>query len=231
MTRSIIWSVHDVTPATIGRAAEIIALLASQHVGRIAILIVPEGVWAEGDLARLRSWERDGHMLAAHGWSHRGVPPRGLYHRLHSRVFSRDAAEHLGRSAAEISGLIERGQAWFETARLQPPALYVPPAWALGALPLSAFRGTPVRWIETLTGIYDAEQRRFRRLPLVGFEADTRIRAVSLRLSNAANHALAAASRRPLRVAIHPHDLELLLATDLRALMASEHRALSLADM
>lgn len=192
---------------------------------RISILIVPEGRWADGDLACLRSWEQSGHLLGAHGWSHRSGPPRGAYHRLHSALFSRDVAEHLGRPAAEIGDLVERGQRWFESVGLQAPELYVPPAWALGALPLSAFHGTPVRWVETLTGVYDVRRRQFHRVPLAGFEADTRLRASLLRLSNAVNRALASTFSRPLRVAVHPNDLRLLLAPELRALIGSEHTA------
>ncbi len=232
MTLSIIWSVHDVTPASIGRVDEIIELLSSvAGAQRICILIVPDGSWTDADVATLRGWEGRGYLLGAHGWSHRSLRPRGIYHRLHSLLFSRDVAEHLGRSTAELREIVARGQRWFDDAGLAPPALYVPPAWVLGALPLSAFHDTSMRWIETLTGIYDARRRRFHRLPLVGFEADTWLRAASLRCSNAINLALASTLRRPLRVAVHPDDLDLLLARDLRSMIAGGYTASSPDDL
>ncbi len=221
MAVPIIWSLHDVSPTTIDRAASIVDVMVEAGVRELAILIVPSGVWTDGQLETLRTWERAGHVLGAHGWTHRGIAPRGIYHRLHSSLFSRDVAEHLGRTASEVGEIVARGEQWFADVELAPPRLYVPPAWAQGAMPLSDFRDTPFRWVETLTGIYDVEAGRFRRLPLIGFEADTGLRAATLRVSNAANRALAAASRRPLRVAVHPHDFDLRLAGDLRRILAS----------
>ena len=228
MSVPIIWSLHDISPGTIDRAASIVDVMVEAGVRDLAILIVPSGVWTDGQIDTLRTWERAGHMLGAHGWTHRGIAPRGIYHRLHSALLSRDVAEHLGRTASEVREIVARGEQWFADVGLAPPRLYVPPAWALGAMPLAAFGGTSFRWVETLSGIYDVSAARFRRLPLVGFEADTGFRAASLRVSNAANHALARASGRPLRVGVHPHDFDLLLAADLRRLLAGARASYSL---
>ena len=197
----------------------------------LCILIIPSGEWAPDQLATLRQWQHDGHTLAGHGWSHRSPAPRTIYHRLHSALFSRDAAEHLGRTPAELREVIELGARWFAAAGLAPPALYVPPAWALGDLPLRSFGETTYRWVETLTGIYAVGAHRFIRLPLVGFEADTRFRALALRATNGLNRLLAGVTGRPLRVAVHPHDFELLLAGDLARIVDGPHRAVSLATL
>jgi uncharacterized protein len=231
MPPPLLWSLHDVAPASFDRAERIVDALTAAGVRQIAILIIPSGTWSGDQLDSLRSWERDGHVLGAHGWTHRSLPPRGVYHRLHSALFSRDVAEHLSRPAADVRKIVAQGERWFGEAGLTPPRLYVPPAWAMGAMPLAAFHGTSFRWIETLTGIYDATNGRHRRLPLVGFEADTRFRAASLRVSNAANTALASAVRRPLRVAVHPNDFELLLSGDLRRLLASGRASCGLTNI
>jgi len=219
----VLWSVHDVAPRTLDRCQTLIDLLRAGGVSEIAILVVPAGTWSEGQLATLQRWEHEGHLLGLHGWEHRAIAPRSIYHRLHSALFSRDVAEHLGRPHAELLDLLQRGLEWFKDAGLAPPRLYVPPAWALGAMTTDDVRDTPVRWVETLTGIYDAETRRHRRLPLAGFEADTSFRARFLRLSNRANALAALATRRPLRAAIHPNDLELALSSDLRRLIDAGH--------
>ena len=153
--------------------------------------------------------------IFGHGWTHIAPKPRGLYHRLHSLLLSRDAAEHLGRSEGEIRQVIEKGRSWFAANGLPAPTFYVPPAWAMGALRLNEMATYGFHRVETLTGIWDAERRRTRLLPLIGFEADTRFRAISLRVLNAANIMLAKLSRRPLRIGIHPSDSGLLLAHDL----------------
>lgn len=210
-----IWSIHDVSPATFAGATAIAARLATAGIGPFCVLVVPTGEWTGAALDTLRAWAAEGHIIAPHGWTHLAPRPRSLSHRIHSLLLSRDAAEHLGRSRDEIREIVENGVAWFEAAGLPAPTFYVPPAWAMGALPLSEMRGFGFGSVETLTGIWDASRGRTRLLPLVGFEADTRFRAISLRLLNAANTGLARLSGRPLRIGIHPHDGELLLRRDL----------------
>ena len=231
MQAPIIWSVHDVTPGSFDRCANLVDLLVSSDVREVAILVVPDGTWSDEQIGTLRRWERDGHLLGLHGWAHRAVAPRGVYHRLHSTFFSRDVAEHLGRPRSEVLDLVGRGVRWFDEAGLLPPRLYVPPAWALGAMTLADVRGTPFRWVETLTGIFDASTGRFRRLPLAGFEADTRLRAWSLRVSNLANAFAVLTTRRPLRAAIHPNDLDLALSADLRRLLRSGRPSASFGEL
>jgi predicted deacetylase len=231
MPSPIIWSVHDATPDSLDRCANLVDLLVSRGVREVAILVVPDRSWSELETGTLRRWEREGHLLGLHGWAHKAMAPRGVYHRLHSAFFSRDAAEHLGRPRAELLDLVQTGVRWFDDAGLAAPRLYVPPAWAMGAMELADVEGMPFRWIETLTGVYDAAARRFCRLPLVGFEADTPLRAWSLRASNRANELGALAVRRPLRAAVHPNDLGLALSGDLRRLLNSCRPSASFADL
>lgn len=55
----------------------------------------------------------------------------------------------------------------------------------------------------------------FQKLPLTGYEADTAFRECFLRRWNASQARSAARSNRPLRISIHPDDLELRLADQL----------------
>lgn len=210
-----IWSIHDVSPSTINAATVIAERLTAAGIGPFCVLVVAAGEWPQSALAQLRAWSTEGQVLAAHGWTHHAPKPRGLYHRLHSVLLSRDSAEHLGRSKTEIREIVTNGRAWFVANNLPMPTFYVPPAWAMGALPLSEMSRLGFERVETLTGIWDAKKRRTRRLPLAGFEADTRVRAISLRLLNTVNLGLARLSGRPLRIGIHPNDGRLLLADDL----------------
>jgi hypothetical protein len=226
----IIWSIHDVSPESFAPASELVDRLTAA--GRpLSILVVPGGEWRGHQIETLIRWQGQGHVMAAHGWSHRCGTPRTLYHRIHGRLFSRDVAEHLSKSSMEILGIVRRGEQWFGDAGLQPPGLYVPPAWALGDMPLWAFRDTAFRWVETLSGIYDVRADRSHHLPLVGFEADTASRRRLLRLSNRLNWTLGAAARRPVRVAVHPNDLDLLLAADLTRVLESPSRSLGPGDL
>ena len=212
-------SVHDVMPETMGVVRDIVQHLDSHNVAPLTLLVVPGGAWSEPDIEWLRARQGRGDQLAGHGWIHRAGAPGGVYDRVHRRLFSRGVAEHLPLSAEEIARLIKNCHDWFVSQELSAPDLYVPPAWAMGRISREQLRALPFHSYETLTGIYDAENDRFQRVPLLGFEADTVFRALSLRLSNAANQ-IAARWLGLLRVAIHPHDLQLHLRDDLVKLVA-----------
>ncbi|MDH3588468.1 MAG: polysaccharide deacetylase family protein [Gammaproteobacteria bacterium] len=211
-----IWlvSVHDVMPETIGVVRELVQQLDDNDIGPLTLLVVPGGSWAASEIDWLRSRQQQGDSLAGHGWVHHAAAPRGIYDRLHRRFFSRGVAEHLPLNTPEISALILRCHNWFDSNNLMPAELYVPPAWAMGDISRDRLRELPFHQYETLAGVYDSRTDRFQRIPLVGFEADTRFRALFLRLSNALNRAAARVSGQ-LRVAIHPRDLQLNLRADL----------------
>ncbi|EKF75231.1 hypothetical protein A11A3_04605 [Alcanivorax hongdengensis A-11-3] len=212
-------SIHDVMPETRDAVQAMLDTL-SLPAEQVILLVVPGRDWQRADLHWLQDLQRQGHPLAGHGWQHRCQPPATLYHRLHSRFLSRNVAEHLSFSAGGIARLIRDCHQWFVDQGLTPSALYVPPAWAMGAISKEALSGMPFRYFETLGGIYDAREDRFDALPLVGFEADTGWRALVLRLFNGWNLMRARRSGQPLRVGLHPHDFSLKLAGDILSLLA-----------
>lgn len=230
MNRQLLVSIHDVTPTTLPLVRELMDLLEAQALMPVTLLVVPGTGWREGDLEQLRALHLRGAELAGHGWSHHASTVRGWKHRLHSTLISRDAAEHLALDRQGIHRLMLDCHAWFPANGLPAPKLYVPPAWALGALPLSGLRALPYHHVETLAGVYCRDRDQFRRLPMTGYEADTTVRAVSVRLWNALNLKWAG-EQRPLRLGIHPTDLQLRLADDLKALIREGGTALSYRDL
>ena len=220
------WSIHDVSPATFARAGHLVERLERAGIAPLTILIVPAGEWSSGAIELLRRWAASGHLLAAHGWSHRAVEQRSLFHRIHSFLLSRDAAEHLSRSRADVESIVGRSARWFGAHDLPAPALYVPPAWAAGRMSNRSLHGLGFGLIETLSGITETNTGKRRLLPLAGFEADTRFRAISVRALNTANLALARLLKRPIRIAVHPNDESLLLHRQLDAWIATRWRPL-----
>ena len=215
MRRRAIVTLHDVAPHTLDACHEALAVLRSYGVRPVTLLVVPGAGWTDRHLEDLHALADDGYPLAGHGWSHRAPPPATLRHRVHAALISRDEAEHLSRSNTELRGLVTRCAHWFSEAGFETPEFYVPPAWALGRLSRADLSELPFRYYETLTGIHDVRADAFRLLPLVGYLADTRARATSLRALNAFNRAAAVLMRRPLRLSVHPPDLQLHLMTDL----------------
>lgn len=209
-------SVHDVKPSTLDRVDVLLDLCRPAAGTRVTCLVVPGLDWTPGQVDRLRAWAADGIELAGHGWVHEAVSPRSLYHRLHARVLSRDQAEHLSRTRDELVCLVGDGVSWFHRRALPRPELYVPPAWALGALSHRDLSALPYRWYEVLTGFLEGRTGRLHPTPLIGYEADTGFRRRGLRLTNRVARLLANATQRPLRIGLHPRDLELQLAEDLR---------------
>jgi predicted deacetylase len=135
-------------------------------------------------------------------------------HRLHGVLISRNEAEHLSLTADEIVELVERNHHWFQKTGLVPPALYVPPAWAMGNISRRDLCRLPFRYYETLTGVYDSSRDLTHSMAVCGYMGDTWCRSLFLRTSNAINERLL---NFPLRIAIHPDDLNLEMAVDLAA--------------
>lgn len=217
---SFLASIHDVMPETLSKVDEIVRVMSRSGWPPATLLVVPGRDWSAEELGRLRTYADRGHQLAAHGWSHRIRRIRNIRHLAHSVLISRRVAEHYTLDSLGVDVLVRRSRHWFRQNDLPEPVLYVPPAWALGPVsPTRLARQGGFRFVETLRGVHDAGEGIFFQLPVLGFEADTAFRAAFLRASNAAN--LRFAERvGAARVAIHPDDLELRLADDLRALIA-----------
>lgn len=226
MNRRYLVSIHDVMPSTLPAVQELIDLLDQFGLSRLTLLVVPGAGWQDRDLEQLHAWQQRGIELAGHGWTHHAPAIRGWKHRLHSLTISRNAAEHLALSRPEVPRLMQQCHDWFHWRGLPAPELYVPPAWARGALHWSDLDSLPFRRVETLGGVYDRDQQRFHWLPMTGYEADTAFRTISVRLWNRMNLALGS-DKRPIRLGIHPGDLTLRLADDLRALVREGGTALS----
>ena len=107
------------------------------------------------------------------------------------------------------------------------PSLYVPPAWALGALSSGDLKKAPYRMIETTSGVRLPASAKCRRLPLTGFEADTSFREFFLRRWNRAQCKWAIKSNKPLRISLHPDDLQLRVVDQLEEFLRLEWEFLS----
>lgn len=212
-------SLHDVMPETLSPVEDFLAFCSDHAIPPMTLLVVPGRDWRDGQLDRLRELAGLGHELAAHGWLHRVGRPRGLYHRLHAALLSRNAAEHLALDGEGILALMRRSHAWFADHELPAPSLYVPPAWALGPVARRSLASLEFERIEVLHGILELRTARLHPLPLVGFEADSAFRAASLGVWNSGQAGLARGRGRALRISVHPHDLNLRLGGRLRALL------------
>ena len=214
MTAALV-SIHDVMPETLSLTADILRLIERSSSSFATLLVVPGRAWNEKELSALRRWQDAGHEIAAHGWVHQCGKISSLYHRAHSLCLSRNVAEHLSLESRQVVELMLRAAEWFEKKLHHVPSLYVPPAWALGSVEAVALEQLPYLAVETLSGLLFPAERRRMRLPLLGFEADSLVRAIVLKSFNRTNLFWASTRDRPYRLAIHPYDLEFRLGRQL----------------
>ncbi len=219
-------SIHDLAPATLDEIDTLLALLPDRCKRKLSMLVIPGLDWRPADLDRLRAWQDQGFRLCGHGWTHEVQEFKNLYHRIHAVLISRNAAEHLSLTRDELSELLQRNYAWFGAHDLTAPDCYVPPAWAMGALKRVDLQTAPFRYYESTRGYFDSDREQLYALPLVGFEADTRMRKHMLSIWNNIN-AHCASSNRPLRISIHPHDHRLLLKEQMLSYLNRVTQAIS----
>lgn len=229
--QQVLLSIHDVMPHTLERVEQLLEVVAGRGITKLALLVVPGFSWNAGQVDLLRRWQDAGYQLAAHGWKHRCDHINGWRHRLHSWVISRDVAEHLAAGPAQSIKILHRCAQWFNDQRLATPVLYVPPAWAFGPLPPDFTDAIPFPLVETQTGIFHTQTRRRWLLPLMGFESDTTFRSIGLRCTNAANWTIARCTNRPLRLALHPGDLQLRLQHDVLRCLSRQIEAIDYTDL
>lgn len=220
-------SIHDVMPETLSAVGELIDAFGTIPPASVTLLVVPGRSWQRDDVAWLHEYQHLGYRLAGHGWIHSCGAPQSLYHWLHSFFLSRRAAEHLSLSSSQIKELITRCHQWFAYQGLNSPALYVPPAWAMGNVARSLLQRLPFSQYETLSGVYHCDHDAFDRLPLTGYEADSPPRTLFLRRFNWCQRYRAVHTGLPLRMVIHPHDLQHRMAGDLLADLHSVERAMN----
>lgn len=205
-------SLHDLMPETMPLCESILRRLEEMGLPPVPLLVVPGKNWTASGVNRLKELELQGHELVAHGWRHQ-TTPRGLYHRLHAMLISRDVAEHLALSRTEILDLLRRSQSWFTEHGLAKPQTYVPPAWALGSIAGSDLANVPFTRIEVTSGIlFPQQESRLEKLPLTGYEADTAFRARVLQSWNQWQIKRARHHQRVVRISLHPYDFELRIA-------------------
>ena len=211
--RAALVSIHDVMPETLPQVLAILRFLEARAVFPVTLLVVPGCQWSKNDINQLKSLQASGYELAGHGWQHRAKRIASAWHRLHGMLISRNEAEHLSLSKDEIIHIITDSYSWFIQNGLAAPILYVPPAWAMGRIRKKKLKTLPFRLYEIQAGVYDAAADRMLYLPVTGYMADTRFRVKAIRTTNLINQYF---FRGPLRIAIHPQDLNLGLVRDLK---------------
>jgi predicted deacetylase len=226
-------SIHDCMPETMDKIQYILKWLKERHVPPVTILVVPGKNWSENQLSLLKQFTEEGHILSAHGWYHH-TQAKKILHRIHSLIISKDVAEHLDLNQQGILELINKSCQWFIQKQLPAPSLYVPPAWALGAINKKTLTKTSVKQIEVTRGVIhlsSSHKPKLQTLPLTGYEADSPFRVCFLSKWNQFQQRQAQNKSLPLRISIHPYDLDLPIAEQLEQQLKSVETFLNYTDL
>ena len=205
-------SIHDVAPHNLGDIENIIQILINQfYINKICILVIPGLNWKKHQIQKLRSWQNDCIEIAAHGWNHQAEPTKSFYHKIHSVIMSDNCAEHLSKDKKTIFNIMKNSYDWFIINGFQKPRLYVPPAWALGKIKTQDLSQFNFTHFECTTGVI--YNKKYRFVPLLGFEERTIIKSLVRRFFNFLNYFMAYFTGI-IRIAIHPDDFNLYLKKD-----------------
>jgi len=135
--RSLIVSLHDVSPVSMERYGRFMKTVEELGVGVLAILVVPcmhgrhPASGHPGFLSWLSDLEARGHEIVLHGCFHRAsaIPP-GLFPRLVSTIYTAREGEFYRISREKAVSLIERGLGMLSGTGLRIHG-FIAPAWLL----------------------------------------------------------------------------------------------------
>ena len=226
-------SIHDCMPENMDKIQHILNWLKDRNIPPVTLLVVPGKNWTENQLKLLKQYTLEGHTLAAHGWHHHTEPKKFL-HRIHSLIISKNVAEHLDLNQQGILALLNKSYQWFIQNHLPTPTLYVPPAWALGSIHRKTLSKTLFKQIEVTRGLIHLapnKQAKLQRLPLTGYEADSPFRVRFLKKWNQFQQHRAQVQSLPLRISIHPHDLDLPIADQLEQQLKNVQTFIKYSDL
>jgi predicted deacetylase len=211
--RSLVVSLHDVSPVTRAPCDAILEELQRLGVSRTSLLVVPNhhrrgsmldapsfGKW----LCTLAS---AGHEIVIHGYYHARErrPAESLRDRITTRFYTADEGEFYDLSREEARRLVVQAQGEFRQLGLAPEG-FIAPAWLLGAEAEEALRDLSCAYTTRLGSVCDLRRgETFASQSLVWSVRSGWRRQMSLGWNALLFRRLAA--HPLLRVSIHPVDL------------------------
>jgi len=211
--RSLVVSLHDVSPLTRPACTAILAELRTLGVAQTSLLVIPNHHHRAPmlDDADFGAWLREqaaaGHEVVMHGYYHQR-PRRAaetVSARITTRVYTADEGEFydLDREAART--LVDKARAEFQQLGLNP-AGFIAPAWLLSPAAEEALREARCAYTTRLGSVLDLQTgRTVRSQSLVWSVRSAWRRQMSLAWNALLFRHLAA--HPLLRISIHPVDL------------------------
>jgi uncharacterized protein len=185
--RTLLLSLHDVTPRHVRRLARAEALFRDLGVTHATYLLVPRyhGGWPVETNAEFSSWCREPRPFTVHwclhGYYHEELRTgrtdrRSLRTWLQRRFLTAGEGEFLSLSAAEVGDRIDRGREAFTGCLGADPMAFVAPAWLFNRALTPALAERGFAWTEDHRRIYDLQHRTTIDAPVITWASRTRAR-------------------------------------------------------
>jgi uncharacterized protein len=205
----LVVSVHDVAPATAPACRAWVDDLA--RLGVPASLLVVPGPWRGASLADdadtvrwLHERADAGDEIVQHGWAHVGVPGGPPWRRVLGKVVARGCAEFAALDEGQATLRLQRGAEVFERLGFAVDG-FTPPGWLASPAARRALRQLGFRYTTSHLGVHRFGAGDVLRVPALSHRPGGRGERVGAQvLVRAARRA--AASGRPVRIAVHPDD-------------------------
>ena len=211
--KSLVISLHDVAPATVDSSKQWMKLLDERNL-LVSLLVVP-GPWRGGDLLgdnSFRVWlnetATDKHEVVQHGYSHtidHNDEP-GIFGRIVGNFAARGCQEFWGISETEARNRLHSGLAILSKVGHRPMG-FVAPGWLTSRAAVGAVRRVGFNYLTTHFFVRDLVSNKRYFAPVVCQRPNSTSTLAVATMTKKLATALRVANL-PIRVAIHPDDLE-----------------------
>lgn len=212
--RSLVVSLHDVSPHTFAACRRIVETLEEIGVKRCSLLVVPDHhhrghFLDDSDFCQwLKELVARGHEAVIHGYYHRRTrrAGEGVIAKLTTRVYTADEGEFFDLERSTAAELVSKARDEFRTLGLEPSG-FIAPAWLLSEQAEQALIDLGIRYTTRLGSVLEfPDRRKTESQSLVWSVRSGWRRVVSLGWNAFLFGRLQ--SNPLLRISIHPVDLQ-----------------------
>lgn len=210
--KSLVVSLHDVSPRTRPECETILAELARLGIRSCSLLVIPNHhhrghFLQDPDFCQwLRGLSQEGHEIVIHGYYHQRPRRKAesMTAQLTTRFYTADEGEFYDLEEEPARERVAQAREEFRSAGLDPVG-FIAPAWLLSAAAQRALRAMGVSYTTRLGSVVDLQNARiFAAQSLVWSVRSAWRRVASLAWNACLARTL---TRRPLlRISIHPVD-------------------------
>jgi len=214
LPRTLVVSIHDVTPASLPRVEMILGELEKLRIRRTSLLVIPNyherlPISEHPHFSeKIRARAAKGHDIVLHGYFHKRKRRKGesFFKRMMTRVYTSDEGEFYDISEERAMGKILKGLGDLRGCGLNPNG-FIAPAWLLSAGGEAAARSLGLQFTNRLGSTIDLQQgTSFKSQSLVWSVRSAWRVAASLKWNRRLENRL---KLNPLmRLSIHPVDFD-----------------------